>query len=106
MPEIRACAADELVEAVPHRVDLDGRPVCLVRLDDTVHAIGDTCSHEDISLSEGEVDPSECTVECWSHGSQFSLTDGVPLTLPATKPVLVYAARLDGDDVLVALGET
>ncbi len=105
MPEVRACAASDLDEAAPHRVEVDGRPVCLVLVDGTVHAIGDTCTHEEISLSEGEVDVADCTIECWSHGSRFSLTDGVPTFLPATKPVPVYAARIEGDEVLVDLGD-
>ncbi|PJI37186.1 hypothetical protein CTI14_66795, partial [Methylobacterium radiotolerans] len=32
-----------------------------------IHAIGDTCTHGDISLSEGFVEGD--TVECWAHGS-------------------------------------
>ena len=106
MAEIRACAASVLENATAHRVDLDGHPVCLVLLDGTVHAVGDTCTHQDISLAEGEVDADECTIECWKHGSGFSLTAGTALTLPATKPVPVYTARIDGDDVLVDLGDT
>ena len=31
--------------------------------------INDTCTHADVSLSEGEVDG--CTLECWLHGSRF-----------------------------------
>ena len=39
----------------------------------TVHAIGDTCTHGDISLAEGFVEGD--TLECWAHGSAFSLDD-------------------------------
>ena len=39
---------------------------------------------------EGEVDVEERTVECWRHGSQFSLETGEPLSLPATKPTPTY----------------
>lgn len=106
MAELRACATSALENATPYRVDVDGRPVCLVSLDGTVHAVGDTCTHQDVSLSEGEVDADECTIECWKHGSQFSLTDGAPLSLPAIKPVPVYTVRIEGDDVLVDLGDT
>jgi 3-phenylpropionate/trans-cinnamate dioxygenase ferredoxin subunit len=40
-------------------------------------------------------------VECWKHGSAFDLRTGRPTSLPATKPVRVYAVQIDGDDVLV-----
>ncbi len=33
----------------------------------------------------------DCEIECWKHGSTFSLATGEPQTLPATHPVPVYA---------------
>ncbi len=65
-----------------------------MRIDDDVYAIGDRCSHQDISLSEGEVLVEERQIECWKHGSTFSLETGEPQTLPATRPVPVYAVRV------------
>ena len=103
MSEVRACALSELADAVAHQVDVGGCPVALVRLGDTVYAIGDTCSHAEVSLAEGIVDTDECALECWKHGSLFSLESGEALTMPATRPVPVYVVRVDCDDVFVAL---
>ena len=103
MSEVRACALSELADAVAHQGDVGGCPVALVRLGDTVHAIGDTCSHAEVSLAEGIVDKDECALECWKHGSLFSLESGEALTLPATRPVPIYVVRVDGDDVFVDL---
>ena len=64
-----------------------------------VHAIGDTCTHGDISLSEGFVEGD--TLECWAHGSAFSLITGRPQNLPAFEPVPVYVVEIDGDDVMI-----
>ena len=47
--------------------------------------------------------PDTLEIECWKHGSCFSLLDGTPNTLPATQPVPVYEVRIDGDDVLVVI---
>ena len=44
--------------------------------DGDVHAVDDTCSHANVSLSEGELDG--CTLECWLHGSRFDLRTGTP----------------------------
>jgi 3-phenylpropionate/trans-cinnamate dioxygenase ferredoxin subunit len=41
------------------------------------------------------------SLECWAHGSAFSLRTGKPLNLPAYEPVPVFAVTIDGDDVLV-----
>jgi 3-phenylpropionate/trans-cinnamate dioxygenase ferredoxin subunit len=40
-------------------------------------------------------------LECWKHGSAFSLVTGAPNTLPATQPVTVYDVTVEGDDVYV-----
>jgi 3-phenylpropionate/trans-cinnamate dioxygenase ferredoxin subunit len=96
----RVLSLSDLPEVGAVRVVLDGVPVAVVRDEEGhVHAIGDTCSHAEVSLSEGEIE--DCTIECWLHGSQFDLRTGEPLALPAIRPVPVYPVILDGDDVLV-----
>ncbi len=82
------------------RVEVDGVPIAVV-LDSQgeVHAIGDMCTHGDISLADGFVEGE--TLECWAHGSAFSLRTGRPLNLPAYEPVPVYEVTIDGDDILV-----
>jgi 3-phenylpropionate/trans-cinnamate dioxygenase ferredoxin subunit len=87
------------------RFVVDGVPVAVVRIEDDLYAIGDTCSHADVSLSEGEVDPGDRHIECWKHGSRFSLETGVPDVLPAVRPVAVYTVRVEGDDVFVEAGD-
>ena len=84
-------------------VRLEGGPdgICLVRIGDSFYALSDRCSHANVPLSEGDVDAEECTVECWKHGSTFSLLDGHPLCLPATQPVQVYGVRVEDGDVVV-----
>ena len=100
----RALRVADLPEVGAVRVVIDGVPVAVVRDEQGhVHAIGDTCSHAEVSLSEGEVE--DCTIECWLHGSRFDLTSGRPIGLPATQPVPVYPVKQDGDDVLVGIEE-
>jgi 3-phenylpropionate/trans-cinnamate dioxygenase ferredoxin subunit len=83
------------------RVEAGGSALCVIRIGDDFYALGDRCSHADVSLSEGDIDPEELTVECWKHGSTFSLTDGKPQCLPATKPVPTYDVRSEGDEIVV-----
>jgi 3-phenylpropionate/trans-cinnamate dioxygenase ferredoxin subunit len=100
---VRLCGRHEIEPGTARRFEVGTRQIAVVRIEDDVYAIGNTCSHEDYSLSEGEVLTEECEIECWKHGSTFDLRTGEPQTLPATKPVPVYAVRLDGDDVMVEL---
>ncbi len=103
MTAVRVCGLDELAENEAKRFDVDGHRVAVVRFDgDELFAIGDKCSHADYSLAEGEVDSGERTIECWKHGSTFSLETGVPDCLPATKPVSVYDVTINDGDVFVA----
>jgi len=95
----RICALDDLKPLDPSYFEVGKHKLCVVRIDDDVYVIGDTCTHADVSLSEGEVDPDTKMIECWKHGSMFSLVDGHPDSLPATRPVPVYTARVEGNDV-------
>ena len=88
------CAIADLAPNSATRFVVDGLPVAVVRIGDDVYAIGDTCSHGAVSLSEGEVRGDDREIECWKHGSSFSLVTGEALTLPATQPVPVFVARV------------
>ncbi len=103
MTKVAVCALDELAPGTARRFDLDGRAVAVVRIGDDVYAIGDTCSHAEVSLSEGEVFTDTCEIECVKHGSTFDLTTGEPLTLPATQPVPVYDAVVEDGQILVTV---
>jgi 3-phenylpropionate/trans-cinnamate dioxygenase ferredoxin subunit len=99
--EHAVCRLDDLLPLVPRRFVLEGTPVCVVRIEDDLHAVHDTCSHAEVSLSEGEVDPETRDIECWKHGSCFSLVTGEPDTLPAYEPIPVFEIREQDGDVVV-----
>lgn len=96
-------APGDLAPGEARRVVVDGRPIAVVRIGDDFYAVGDTCSHADVSLSEGDVLCEEREIECWKHGSTFSLLSGEPTCLPAVRPVPVYPVTVDGDSVEVEL---
>lgn len=97
------CALDELAPCSVRRFVIAGIPVAVVRIDDDVYAIGDVCSHANVSLSEGEVWCDEKEIECPKHSSTFDLRTGEPVTLPATQPVPVFDARVVDGDVVVTV---
>jgi 3-phenylpropionate/trans-cinnamate dioxygenase ferredoxin subunit len=101
MTELARTDADKVDDG--RAVRLEGGPygICLVRIGGDFYAVDDRCTHANVALSEGDVDPEECSIECWKHGSTFSLLDGSPQSLPATQPVRVYRVRRDGDEVVV-----
>jgi len=91
----------ELESGTAHKVMFDGVAVAVVRIEDEVFAIADTCSHADISLSLGMVWCETKQIECIKHGSAFNLVTGQPDTFPATQPVAVYSAKVVNDEVIV-----
>ncbi len=95
----RVCTVDELETNKAFRVVLEKTAIVIVK-DSTgaVHAIGDTCTHGDISLAEGFVEDED--IECWAHGSKFSLVTGKPLNLPAYEPVPVFVVNVDAEGVV------
>lgn len=105
---ITLCPFDELDDGEARRFDVEAsglvHKVAVICLGDDLYALGDTCSHADYSLSEGEVDAEECTIECWKHGSLFSLETGEAVTLPATRPVPVYDVGVENGQVWLEVG--
>lgn len=98
---VRVCRVDELPEVGAAAADINGTTVAIIRTEDgSIHAVDDTCSHANVSLSEGELDG--CTLECWLHGSRFDIRTGEPSGPPAIVPINVYAVKVEGDDVYVA----
>ena len=98
------CKFDDLTSGQAQKFVVDGTAVAVVRVDDKVYAIADTCTHANVSLSEGTVWCDSLQIECIKHGSAFSLVSGVPDTLPATQPVEVFRAEVVNGDVVVTRG--
>ena len=105
MTASKVCSVSDLAPNTALKVVVEGTAIAVV-LDSagTVHAIGDVCTHGDISLSEGFVEDD--TLECWAHGSKFSLASGKPLTLPAYEPVPVYNVTISNGDVYLDPSDT
>jgi 3-phenylpropionate/trans-cinnamate dioxygenase ferredoxin subunit len=99
--EVRIGALDDLPDGRGVRVEVGEHRIALFRLDGTVYALGDRCSHAEASLAEGEL--WDGAVECPRHGSEFDLVTGEPSSLPATSPVPVYATVVRDDDVYLTI---
>jgi 3-phenylpropionate/trans-cinnamate dioxygenase ferredoxin component len=103
MTQVKVAQFSALAPSSATRVVVDGLPLAVVRIEDDVYVIDDTCTHAEVSLSEGTIWDDECEIECWKHGTTFSLVTGEPQSLPATQPVQVYVVSRVGDDVLIEL---
>ncbi|MHB2028221.1 MAG: Rieske (2Fe-2S) protein [Acidimicrobiales bacterium] len=86
-------ALEDFENGVARQIRLHDRVLVAVRIDESVYILDDRCSHEEFSLSEGEVDVETREIECARHGAMFRLSDGAPMTFPATRPVGHYEVQ-------------
>lgn len=85
----------DLEDRKPKRIEIGDEPICVARIDDQVFAVGDTCTHANVSLAEGEIEGYD--IECWLHGSRFDLRTGVPDTPPAVVALPTYSVTMVDD---------
>lgn len=95
MAFVKALNGSELTAGQGKRVLLGDKKIAVFLVDGKLHAIDDTCTHDEASLSEGTLihENGKCIVECPWHGAHFDLCSGAALTLPAVTPVKSYAVR-------------
>ncbi len=97
---VDVAAVEDIPEGEGRRYEIDGQPVAIFRDDGVFYAISDTCTHEEYSLSDGEV--WDRTVECPKHGARFDLVTGEVLSLPATVSIESYLLEVRDGRVYVA----
>lgn len=81
--------------------DVDGERVAVANVDGKFYAFGDTCTHAQCSLAEGELEGTKVTCPC--HGSQFDVTSGEVLNPPARQPVGSYRVEEEGDSLRIVV---
>jgi nitrite reductase/ring-hydroxylating ferredoxin subunit len=94
-------AAEEAPVGFLRRVEVAGAAVCLGRTGDGWVAFQDTCTHEECSLADGELE--EGVIVCPCHASEFDLSTGDVLCPPALEPLPIYEARVEAGELQVRL---
>jgi 3-phenylpropionate/trans-cinnamate dioxygenase ferredoxin subunit len=92
---------DEVREGFVTRIDVEGIPVVLTRVDDVVRAFDGTCTHAEFELETSRLTRG-CEIECPIHGARYSAVDGAVTKGPAKEPLEEISCRVEGNDVLVA----
>lgn len=74
--------------------------IAVANVDGEFFAIDDQCSHEECSLgTDGAMDGN--VVICGCHGSQFDVTDGKVLSLPAPTDIQTYEIKVENGEILI-----
>ena len=93
----RVLQANELRDGELIPVEINGRPVVLVRHAGGFYAVQNNCSHKDFPLSEAGFDPRDEVLVCAWHGGCFDLRTGAAVVPPATDPVETFPVRVSAD---------
>src|SRR6187401_2803293 len=75
--------------------DVDGYRVRVVRVNGTLYAFEDRCTHDDSPFDDAPIE--DCEIICPRHGARFSLRTGEALSPPAYEPLRIFEVReIDG----------
>ena len=96
---IKVATLEECPPGSLRSVMLGMTPVVLANVDGAVYAVIDQCSHEDLPLSDGELEGN--TLVCEYHGARFNVTSGAPGGLPAVKPLKTFPVEMREDGIYI-----
>jgi nitrite reductase (NADH) small subunit/3-phenylpropionate/trans-cinnamate dioxygenase ferredoxin subunit len=82
-------------------IRVKGHEIALFNLEGSYYAITNICPHSTGPLVEGRV--SGTMVTCPWHGAQFDITSGQCLGGPATRDIVVYEVRVEGNDIYLTI---
>ena len=82
-------------------VEAGQESIVLANVDGNLYALQNRCSHQDLPLSDGELDGDR--LECLYHGARFDVCTGKAVGLPAIKPVPVYDVQIRGQEIYVQI---
>ena len=89
--------ASEIPRGALALIEVNGTRITVANVDGTYYAFDDTCTHEQCSLAEGNLEGTK--VICMCHGAEFDVRTGAVLAPPAKLPLKVYPVRV-ADDAL------
>ena len=96
---VTVAKADSIKPGQMIKVEIDNLPVTVANVGGALHAFDDTCTHEECSLADGELERHKVICPC--HFAEFDVRTGAVLTPPATVPLNVYPVRVEGSDLQV-----
>jgi len=100
---IKVAALDDVGEGEMYPIEVDGEPVCLTRVEGTIYAFTDNCTHISGPLNEGELEG--CVVTCPWHGAQFDVRNGKVVRGPARQDLYTYPVKVEDNAIFISLPE-
>ena len=92
-------ALAELESSSRLEADVDGYRVRVARVNGTLYAFEDRCTHDDSPFDDAPIENTE--IICPRHGARFCVRTGEALSPPAFEPVATLPVRVENEIVEV-----
>jgi len=83
-------------------LEVDGKCILLINIDDHIYAYADACPHQKSRLSEGSLNGK--IIRCARHHWEFDVCTGYGIN-PAGACLRVFPVTIESGDILVDLGD-
>jgi naphthalene 1,2-dioxygenase system ferredoxin subunit len=101
LPWTDATAFDDVPDDDVTSVQLDGRDIALYKVEGSVFATDNTCTHGHARLCDGFLEGHE--IECPLHQGKFDVRNGSPTCAPVTEALRCYPVRIQDGRVFLQL---
>ena len=105
MPRVKLGAASDFPEGKMKKVEVNGKEILIANIDGKLYAIGDVCTHEECSLSDGMLQKD--IVVCPCHYAHFDVKTGKNVEKPFTGEDIgdepAYEIEVEGNDVFIVM---
>lgn len=100
---VKVGTSGEVADGEVNNYSVGERQISVANVDGDLHAFDDLCTHQQCSLTEGDLDGP--IIECPCHGSRFDITTGEAITGPANDPLDIFEVREQDDELQVFMDE-
>lgn len=101
LPWTDATAFDEVPDDDVTSVQVDGLDIALYKVEGSVYATDNICTHGHARLCDGFLEGHE--IECPLHQGKFDVRDGSPTCAPVTEALRSYPVRIENGRVFLQL---
>ncbi len=105
MPRVKLGTVSDFPEGKMKKVEVQGKGILVSKIDGKLYAIGDVCTHEECSLSDGMLQND--VVVCPCHYAKFDVKTGKNVEKPFTGDDIedehAYEVEVEGNDVFIII---
>jgi 3-phenylpropionate/trans-cinnamate dioxygenase ferredoxin subunit len=100
---VRLARVEDIPVGEARVYQVEGSSIALCNVEGTIHAVENTCTHDDGPLGEGYLQGH--VIECPRHGARFDVRSGNVLRMPAVVPIRTFPVKIEAGEVYIGIEE-